>query len=287
MIMNYTIRTLTILALLTASGCSSSDAGDPCGNGDLDLDELCDDGNIIDGDGCSADCQSDETCGNLIIDSPVGEECDDGNELSGDGCQANCRLPACGDGFVDVGELCDDGAANGTGEGTCVCTGYQTCGDGLIEGNEVCDDSVDNGTGEGLCVADCSAVQTCGDSLVQGTEACDDGNTDETDFCRDDCSCNAAVFVNSGDDPTCFCAQTTSTSTVTAAGWANVVTSISTSLSVSCSSCKEYTTTPMYLDVGVYEMMSQAVPCDCDPASLVLSGTWAASPYDCSPLPSP
>src|SRR5262245_3089905 len=39
-----------------------------CGNGDLDIGERCDDGNIIDGDGCSADCQSIEICGNGIID---------------------------------------------------------------------------------------------------------------------------------------------------------------------------------------------------------------------------
>ena len=39
-----------------------------CGNGLLDVYELCDDGNNRSGDGCSADCRSDETCGNAIAD---------------------------------------------------------------------------------------------------------------------------------------------------------------------------------------------------------------------------
>src|ERR1700755_800229 len=47
-----------------------------CGDGIVGSDEVCDDGNIISGDGCSADCKSHETCGNHIIDK--GESCDDG-----------------------------------------------------------------------------------------------------------------------------------------------------------------------------------------------------------------
>src|SRR3954471_5386119 len=41
-----------------------------CGDGIVDRDkgEVCDDGNIKNGDGCSADCKSDETCGNGIAD---------------------------------------------------------------------------------------------------------------------------------------------------------------------------------------------------------------------------
>src|SRR6266702_354185 len=55
-----------------------------CGNGVVDPGEECDDGNIIGGDGCSADCKSTEVCGNGIRD--VGEACDDGNLVNGDGC---------------------------------------------------------------------------------------------------------------------------------------------------------------------------------------------------------
>src|SRR5262249_9179508 len=50
-------------------------------------------------------------CGNGVVD--LGELCDDGNQTSGDGCRADCgKLERCGDGVVDQGEACDDGNAN-------------------------------------------------------------------------------------------------------------------------------------------------------------------------------
>jgi cysteine-rich repeat protein len=63
--------------------------GAMCGDGTLDLEEMCDDGNNIDGDGCSASCTV-EVCGNGILDH--GEQCDDGNIVSGDGCSATCQV---------------------------------------------------------------------------------------------------------------------------------------------------------------------------------------------------
>lgn len=63
-----------------------------CGNDRLDRieDEVCDDGDQTDGNGCSADCKSVEVCGNGTIDllnpSKVPEQCDDANSLSHDGC---------------------------------------------------------------------------------------------------------------------------------------------------------------------------------------------------------
>src|SRR5581483_4963614 len=47
-----------------------------CGDGRKDSGEACDDGNNLDGDGCSADCKSNETCGNGTLDTKVGEVCD-------------------------------------------------------------------------------------------------------------------------------------------------------------------------------------------------------------------
>src|SRR5262245_35054519 len=44
-----------------------------CGNAVLDPGELCDDGNTAPRDGCSSDCRSNETCGNMTIDVTVGE----------------------------------------------------------------------------------------------------------------------------------------------------------------------------------------------------------------------
>jgi cysteine-rich repeat protein len=54
-----------------------------------------------DGDGCSADCRSDETCGNGVIDA--GEECDDGDLDDGDGCDSSCMFEACS--FFGAGTL--------------------------------------------------------------------------------------------------------------------------------------------------------------------------------------
>jgi cysteine-rich repeat protein len=63
-----------------------------CGNGILETGETCDDGNNVNGDGCSNTCQmeNDEpVCGNGILET--GETCDDGNTVSGDGCSSICQ----------------------------------------------------------------------------------------------------------------------------------------------------------------------------------------------------
>jgi len=41
-----------------------------------------------------------EICGNNVTDLAAGEECDDGNLIAGDGCSPNCQTEFCGDGFV-------------------------------------------------------------------------------------------------------------------------------------------------------------------------------------------
>ena len=58
-----------------------------CGDGVRDPNEECDDGNLVNGDGCDANCTL-PACGNGIVDD--GEGCDDGNLIDGDGCQADC-----------------------------------------------------------------------------------------------------------------------------------------------------------------------------------------------------
>ncbi len=81
-----------------------------CGNGVVDLDEACDDGNTTSGDGCNATCTSDETCGNGFRDPD--EWCDDGNTMAGDGCDPSClEIEPCGNAVVEplYGEQCDDG----------------------------------------------------------------------------------------------------------------------------------------------------------------------------------
>ncbi|HEY5924301.1 MAG TPA: kelch repeat-containing protein [Kofleriaceae bacterium] len=64
-----------------------------CGNAFVDLEEVCDDGNQVGGDGCSIDCRSLEVCGNAIVDPVIGEECDAGVPgQSHDSCSSTCRV---------------------------------------------------------------------------------------------------------------------------------------------------------------------------------------------------
>jgi large repetitive protein len=112
-----------------------------CGNGTVDTGELCDDHNLVDGDGCS-ECQPDEgwacsgdpsvcqQCGDGVVAEEF-EACDGGGEVPG--CTAACQvipgwtcagepsacLPICGDGVwlgasvldmpPELAEDCDDG----------------------------------------------------------------------------------------------------------------------------------------------------------------------------------
>ncbi|HEX8114780.1 MAG TPA: TonB family protein, partial [Kofleriaceae bacterium] len=103
-------------------GCSVACMTEPppvCGNGKVERDEQCDDGNRIDGDGCSAACilEPAPVCGNGKVERD--EQCDDGNRVDGDGCSAACMTeppPVCGNGKVERGEGCDDGnTVNGDG----------------------------------------------------------------------------------------------------------------------------------------------------------------------------
>lgn len=61
-----------------------------CGDGFLQAPEECDDGNLLNGDGCSDICLLEQACGDGILQT--GEECDDGNTVSGDGCSSACQI---------------------------------------------------------------------------------------------------------------------------------------------------------------------------------------------------
>lgn len=133
-----------------------------CGNGLRDPGEVCDDGDNDSGDGCSARCDSDESCGNGILDSAADEECDDGGIEPGDGCGPTCLRERCGNGVRDPGEVCDDNNDEpGDGCGP-TCLSDETCGNG----------QVDFGIGE----------------------QCDDGNIRSHDGCSSACTAELPIF---------------------------------------------------------------------------------------------
>ena len=130
--------------LITA--CSDDDSNDSapvCGNGVVEDGETCDDGNTIDGDGCSKNCQTESS------DKP-----DDpfvAHVTPNPGPET-----ACNDGAHEAGEVCDpiySYAMNGdtkdirrcivTDEGKCVLEsieGKNNCGNGILDEGEECDD---------------------------------------------------------------------------------------------------------------------------------------------------
>jgi cysteine-rich repeat protein len=180
-----------------------------CGNGIVEDNEECDDGNLINTDDCLATCVI-ATCGDGVrnITGANPEACDDGNHVTGDGCSRDCSSDErCGNGIVDIGEACDDGnttdgtCANGDpcehpfdcASGICMpdgcsadCKSTQVCGNGIKDIGEVCDD----GGAPGGCEDDCQHGVGCGNGVLDGNEECDDGNLTDTDDCTSGCKIN-------------------------------------------------------------------------------------------------
>jgi cysteine-rich repeat protein len=103
------MRTMTIAVaflgglLVLATGGTARAQSAVCGNGAVEAPELCDDGNLVDGDGCDSNCTP-TGCGNGIV--TAGEQCDDGNLVDGDCCSSTCTItnqpPVCTDAFPSV-----------------------------------------------------------------------------------------------------------------------------------------------------------------------------------------
>jgi cysteine-rich repeat protein len=195
-----------------------------CGDGAIE-DEQCDDGNIKDGDGCSATCATEPgfmcngapsicvpVCGDGAI---AGKEvCDDGGTTAGDGCDASCAPETgwvctgepsvcnqtCSNGTIDTGEECDDANAFDAdgcsascrieGGYSCsgtpsVCTPLASCGDGAIDQGEECDD--DNAVDGDGCTRGCQIEGgwTCTGMPSVCEQTCGNGSMDAGEQCDD------------------------------------------------------------------------------------------------------
>jgi len=127
------------LACSETCGFDYTDCTAECGDGEVALNEGCDDGDRMDGDGCSAGCTIEagwgcvgkpSLCAAICGDAQVlGDEvCDDGvNDGSYDSCMPGCMAfgPRCGDGVRQAGsgELCDGADIGGV---TCGELGWWT-----------------------------------------------------------------------------------------------------------------------------------------------------------------
>ena len=163
------------------SGCLFTPIIPCCGNNELEDGEFCDDGNNASGDGCSADCMSDEECGNGIFD-PDSEQCDGSKfpyacSKGAFVCTDDCKMVTtgctswCGDGKLDPSyEACDADlfpTACYDGEFACQygCKVWDKsgcgswCGDGVANGEEACDGydfAVECPLAECHCSSDCT-----------------------------------------------------------------------------------------------------------------------------------
>lgn len=88
----------SLLSLMISCGGGSVDSSpdlnvgsQSCGNGALNENEACDDGNPNNSDGCNSNCAlevGEADCGNGVKENE--ECCDDGNNVNGDGCSSAC-----------------------------------------------------------------------------------------------------------------------------------------------------------------------------------------------------
>jgi cysteine-rich repeat protein len=188
----------TFIVESSAGGCIT------CGNGTLQIDETCDDGNTIDGDGCSADCQ-DEACiaGTAAPGYPAVPLCDDGNDCTIDSCSNSACSHVLDNSVCD--DLIDCTIDGCNEEGAC----ENTPNDALCEDNNQC------------TLNKCSTVTACTFPIHSGS--CDDdiactvndtchlGQCVGTADCPESLSCNLSTGMCSNSTTT----TTTTTSTTT------------------------------------------------------------------------
>ncbi|MCY1071143.1 hypothetical protein OV090_40750 [Nannocystis sp. RBIL2] len=190
-------RAIVLLALTTAHGCFYNPKGS---TGDLT-------GSTTESTTSSpiptptATTDDKPACGNGALEP--GELCDDGNATPGDGCEVDCtKTPGelCGNGMVDEGEECDDGnhvAMDGC-EYNCTETVIPaSCGDGKTDVREECDDGNDDDTDD--CLSSCKNA-FCGDGQRHdGVEACDNGG-DNSDTAYGGCTTQCQLGPRCGDE---------------------------------------------------------------------------------------
>ncbi len=183
-----------------------------CGDGIVQAGEACDDGNLVNGDGCSSSCQL-EACSTTAQCPGVDTDCQmrtctsgtcgftfaaNGtpvtNQVSGDCKQLICNGAGGTSNTVNNSDLPNDG--NQCTTDTCVAgnpvNSPSSYGTACAQyGGTICN-------GVGVCIS--NAI--CGDGIVQAGESCDDGNTTNGDGCTATCSVQSG-FTCAGSPSVC------------------------------------------------------------------------------------
>ena len=168
-----------------------------CGNGVIEASEMCDDGNTVNGDGCTDSCyDTDWSCSSDLFYDVT---CDCGCGISDPRC-ADASVAACEEVHCGSNEVVVEGD-----NGRCLSLDGWTCDPSYLGSNDGCDCGcgiLDPDCADGLvtscqnsaCPAGATPASyqnwtchTCGDGFLEPSEMCDDGNRYEHDHCSNSC----------------------------------------------------------------------------------------------------
>ena len=172
--------------------------GNVCGDGEVGPGEQCDDGDLVNSDGCSALCVLEEplSCDNDNT-AETGELCDgtdlndqtcgslgfDGGTLACDACGFNVsgcfnEIGFCGDKIIQNGETCDPYGAtnppNASAFNSLICQNF----DDFTGGTLNCSDNCQIETNQCAGGIPCTGPDCCGNGVINIGETCDPGATD-------------------------------------------------------------------------------------------------------------
>jgi|GEM_PF-6725391 len=237
----FLTETFRLNADLTTSSSSSmeTDAVAPteprCGNGDIELNEQCDDGDSTETDGCTA-CMVDPgfacvgepslcatglpTCGNAQADP--NEQCDDGNTNNDDGCSLLCTMEEgfrC-EGLPSVCTRIASSSSSSAVEASAVSSVQASASAEMSSASSAATSVTAKAVSSsyrprprddipsyvsGRSASDFSVAPSlhCGDGLTV-KEACDDGNTADGDGCSSSCKVEVGFFCTSAQPSQCY-----------------------------------------------------------------------------------
>jgi cysteine-rich repeat protein len=172
-----------------------------CGNAVTDPGEVCDDGNVAQCGTCNSSCTatlaSPKCAGGTSCRNNV--DCASGNCVLVPFSTTRVCTSACGNGWVEGTEACDDGntLACGACNPSCSFPNAAITGCAVGTGCRLGTDCASGSCVNGACAA------VCGNGVVDSGEVCDDGNALACGTCNDTCSAVNGVVTGCPVSTTC------------------------------------------------------------------------------------